>query len=97
MGPAGGAEEIFISEQPITVDQAIQHIKGGIQRGKMSSILVTAEGQKAGRAYDLAEKHTKKRALMPMFVYWGIFNGEEFPRLGIVTWPVAWVLPRLLV
>lgn len=60
VGLAGGAEEIFISEQPITVDQAIQHIKGGIQRGKMSSILVTAEGQKAGRAYDLAESIRKK-------------------------------------
>lgn len=57
---AGGAEEVFIPESPITVDQALEHIKKGIARGKSSSILVTAEGQKAGRAYDLAEAIRKK-------------------------------------
>jgi 6-phosphofructokinase 1 len=60
VGLAGGAEEIFFAENPITVDQAVQTIRRGLERGKKSSILVTAEGQKSGRAYDLAEAIRKK-------------------------------------
>jgi 6-phosphofructokinase 1 len=60
VGVAGGAEEIFIPEQPITVEQAVATIQNGIQRGKTSSILVTAEGKKPGRAYDLAEGIRKR-------------------------------------
>jgi 6-phosphofructokinase 1 len=57
---AGGAEDVFIPENPTGIDEAIQHIQKGIARGKSSSILVTAEGQKPGRAYDLAEAIRKK-------------------------------------
>lgn len=57
---AGGAEEVFIPENLTQIDQAIESIKRGLQRGKTSSILVTAEGQKPGRAYDLAEAIRKK-------------------------------------
>lgn len=60
VGLAVGAEEVFIPEIPVTVDQAIEHIKRGMNRGKGSSILITAEGQKPGRAYDLAENIRKK-------------------------------------
>lgn len=60
VGVAGGAEEIFIPENPATVDQAIERIRRGISRGKRSSILVAAEGHKPGRAYDLAEAIRKK-------------------------------------
>jgi 6-phosphofructokinase 1 len=60
VGLAGGAEEIFIPENPVTVDEAVQHVKRGLARGKTSSILVAAEGQKPGRAYDLAESIRKK-------------------------------------
>lgn len=60
VGLAGGAEEIFIPESPLNIDSVIDHIKKSIQRGKLSSILVTAEGQKPGRAYDLAEAIRKK-------------------------------------
>lgn len=59
-GIAGGAEEIFIPEVPMQVDLAIDKIKKGIEKGKLSSILITAEGQKPGRAYDLAESIRKK-------------------------------------
>ena len=59
-GLSGGAEEIFFQQNTVTVDDAIDHIKRGIQRGKMSSILITAEGEKPGRAYDLAEAIRKK-------------------------------------
>lgn len=60
VGLAGGAEAIFTPDIPITVDQAIDKIKAGLARGKTSSILITAEGQKPGRAYDLADQIRKK-------------------------------------
>jgi 6-phosphofructokinase 1 len=63
VGLAGGAEEVFTPDLPITVDQAIQKIKSAQSKGKTSSILVTAEGQKPGRAYDLAEQIRKKSGL----------------------------------
>lgn len=59
-GLAGGAEEIFFVDNPVTVDQAIDHIRRGMARGKKSSILIAAEGHKPGRAYDLAESIRKK-------------------------------------
>jgi 6-phosphofructokinase 1 len=60
VGLAGGAEEVFIPETLVNVDQAIQSIRRGVARGKGSSILVAAEGQKVGRAYDLAEQIRRK-------------------------------------
>jgi 6-phosphofructokinase 1 len=60
VGLAGGAEEIFVPEFPFQLDKVLLKIKGGIDRGKKSSILVAAEGQKPGRAYDLAEQLRKK-------------------------------------
>lgn len=60
VGIAGGAEEVFIPESPVSVDHAIEHIRRGMARGKKSSILIAAEGHKPGRAYDLAESIRKK-------------------------------------
>lgn len=60
VGLAGGAEAIFTPDFPITVDHAIDKVKQGLARGKGSSILITTEGQKPGRAYDLAEQIRKK-------------------------------------
>lgn len=54
-GLAGGAEEIFFPENPVTADEAVEHIKRGMARGKKSSIIVTAEGHTQGRAYELAK------------------------------------------
>jgi 6-phosphofructokinase 1 len=62
-GLAGGAEEIFFADNSVTVDDAIEHIRRGIASGKKSSILIAAEGQKPGRAYDLAESIRKKSGL----------------------------------
>lgn len=63
VGLAGGAEEIFIPDGTATVEKAIDRIKEGISRGKTSSILITAEGQKPGRAYDLADAIRKKSGM----------------------------------
>jgi 6-phosphofructokinase 1 len=63
VGLAGGAEEIFTPEGSATVEKAIDRIKEGIARGRTSSILITAEGQKPGRAYDLADAIRKKSGM----------------------------------
>jgi 6-phosphofructokinase 1 len=62
-GVAGGAEDIFIPERPFQIEKTIELIKRSQARGKMSSILIAAEGQKPGRAYDLAESIRKNSGL----------------------------------
>lgn len=63
VGLAGGAEEIFTPDGNTTVDKAVERILASISKGKSSSIVITAEGQKPGRAYDLAEAIRKKSGL----------------------------------
>lgn len=65
VGLAGGAEEIFTPDGNTTVDKAVEKIKESVKRGKKSSIIITVEGQKPGRAYDLAEAIRKKSGLEP--------------------------------
>src|SRR5262249_53080584 len=60
VGLAGGSEEIFTPEHPMGVDRVVEKLKLAMAKGKKSSILVAAEGQKPGRAYDLAEQIRKK-------------------------------------
>lgn len=63
VGLAGGAEEILTSDNVIPVDKLVENLKNSRARGKTSSIIVTAEGQKPGRAYDLSEAIRKKSGL----------------------------------
>ncbi|HRO66035.1 MAG TPA: 6-phosphofructokinase [Pseudobdellovibrionaceae bacterium] len=63
VGLAGGAEEIFTPEMNTTVEKAVDRIREAQKRGKKSSIIITAEGQKPGRAYDLADAIRKKSGL----------------------------------
>lgn len=63
VGLAGGAEIIFTPEHLFPIDQAVGQIKAAVSKGKMSSIIIAAEGQKPGRAYDLAEAIRKKSGL----------------------------------
>lgn len=63
VGLAGGAEEIFTPEGNTSVDKAIDRIREARSRGKTSSIIITAEGQKPGRAYDLADAIRKKSGM----------------------------------
>jgi 6-phosphofructokinase 1 len=60
VGVAGGAEQVFIPENPVKIDDVVSHIKNGMSKGKKSHILIAAEGKKPGRAYDLAESIRKK-------------------------------------
>lgn len=63
VGLAGGAEEILTTDNIIPVDKIIENLKNSRSRGKTSSIIITAEGQKPGRAYDLSEAIRKKSGL----------------------------------
>ena len=63
VGLAGGAEEILTADNIITVDKIVENLKNSRARGKTSSIIITAEGQKPGRAYDLSEAIRKKSGL----------------------------------
>nr|HPI41834.1 ATP-dependent 6-phosphofructokinase [Pseudobdellovibrionaceae bacterium] len=63
VGLAGGAEDIFTPDVNTTVDKVVQRVSDSMKRGKTSSIIINAEGQKPGRAYDLAESIRKKSGL----------------------------------
>jgi len=63
VGLAGGAEDVIAPDYPVPIDQIIKRVQNARARGKKSSIIVTAEGEKPGRAYDLAEQFRKRAGL----------------------------------
>lgn len=63
VGVAGGAEEILTPDNLIPIDKIVEKLKESRAKGKTSSIIITAEGQKPGRAYDLAEAIRKRSGL----------------------------------
>ena len=54
-GIAGGAEAILIPEKETQIEQIIKILKRGWHRKKSSMIVIVAEGDDAGGAYDIAE------------------------------------------
>ncbi|MCC6278125.1 MAG: 6-phosphofructokinase [Oligoflexia bacterium] len=56
VGLACGAEQIFMPENKVSIKHACKVIERGVKRGKNSSILICAEGDKPGRAYDIAKQ-----------------------------------------
>lgn len=63
VGLAGGAEDVIAPDYPVPIDHIVKRIKDARSRGKKSSIIITAEGEKPGRAYDLAEQFRKRAGL----------------------------------
>lgn len=63
VGLAGGAEEILTADNIVPVDKIVDNLKKSRARGKTSSIIITAEGQKPGRAYDLSDAIRKRSGL----------------------------------
>jgi 6-phosphofructokinase 1 len=59
-GIAGGAEAILIPESETKIDQIIKILERGWQRKKTSMIVIVAEGDDAGGAYDIAEEVKSK-------------------------------------
>jgi 6-phosphofructokinase 1 len=55
-GIAGGAEDILVPETPTDIDGLTAHLRKGIKVGKISAIVVVAEGDEAGNAFDIASK-----------------------------------------
>ncbi len=60
VGLACGAEIIFTPEGNFTLNEAVTTIQDSIKKGKKSSLVITTEGQKPGRAYDLADALRKR-------------------------------------
>ncbi len=65
VGLACGAEIVFTPEGNFTLDMAVNSIQESVKKGKRSSIIVTTEGQKPGRAYDLADALRKRLNVDP--------------------------------
>jgi len=63
VGVAGGAEGIIIPETPADIDRMGEVLVEGRERGKTSSIVVVAEGNEAGGAYEIAAKVKEKTGL----------------------------------
>jgi len=55
-GIAGGAEHILIPETPTDIEAIGRAITAGRTRGKTSQIVIVAEGDEAGGAFDVGEK-----------------------------------------
>jgi 6-phosphofructokinase 1 len=55
-GIAGGAEEIFVPESPVTIERLVERMREGEARGKKSSIIIVAEGDALGGAQAIAEQ-----------------------------------------
>lgn len=54
VGVCTGAENIVLNSESIDYKKIASDIRRGIRRGKNSSIIIVAEGEKPGRAYDIA-------------------------------------------
>ncbi len=59
-GLAGGVEDILIPERKTDLDEVCQKLEKGRQEGKTSSIIVVAEGDEAGDAFEIGNKIKKK-------------------------------------
>ncbi len=59
-GLAGGVEDILIPEKPLNLEKVCQRLEEGRMRGKTSSIIVVAEGGKAGGAFQIGKKIKKR-------------------------------------
>ena len=55
-GIGGGAEEILIPETDSDIENLCNRLDAGHRRGKKSSIIVVAEGDEAGNAFDIKKK-----------------------------------------
>ena len=54
-GIASGAGYILIPETPTVIDEVVENLERGRRRGKLSNIVVVAEGDDAGGAFDIAK------------------------------------------
>lgn len=62
-GLAGGAEGILLPEVECDLDDLCDKLVKGRQRGKMSSVVVVAEGEEAGGVFEIAKKVKERTGL----------------------------------
>jgi 6-phosphofructokinase 1 len=55
-GIAGGAEELFIPEVPLGVDELCSRLTNTFEQGKKSAIVVIAEGDQPGNSFQIARE-----------------------------------------
>jgi 6-phosphofructokinase 1 len=60
VGLGGGAETILVPEKKVSVPEVARTIERGMKRGKSSSIIVMAEGEKPGLSYRVADALEKR-------------------------------------
>lgn len=53
-GIAGGAEDILVPETPTDIGALAAHLRKGATAGKVSAMVVVAEGDEAGNAFEIA-------------------------------------------
>jgi 6-phosphofructokinase 1 len=59
-GISGGAEAILVPELHTSIDELIAKLEYGVQRKKSSSIVIVAEGEEEGGAFEVARKVKEK-------------------------------------
>ncbi|MFT6632431.1 MAG: 6-phosphofructokinase 1 [Bacteriovoracaceae bacterium] len=55
VGICTGAESVLLNSETVDYDKMGKAIRKGMRRGKTSSIIIVAEGEKPGRSYKIAE------------------------------------------
>ena len=63
VGICTGAENILLNNEEVNYENIAEDITRGIKRGKNSSIIIVAEGEKPGRSYDIAKKLEKDHGI----------------------------------
>ena len=59
-GIAGGAETILIPDAEESIPKICKSVERGVERGKTSSIIIVAEGQRPGRSQTIANRLAKR-------------------------------------
>ncbi|MBN2175596.1 MAG: 6-phosphofructokinase [Bacteroidales bacterium] len=59
-GIAGGAEDILVPETVTSIDELIEILEKGFRQNKTSAVIIVAEGDDAGGAFEVAKKVKEK-------------------------------------
>ena len=70
-GIAGGAEELVIPEEEVSIARISERIRAGFTTGKKSAIVVVAEGKKPGISFEIAREIGKQLNTDPRVVILG--------------------------
>ncbi|MBT4790406.1 MAG: 6-phosphofructokinase [Halobacteriovoraceae bacterium] len=60
VGICSGAEHVLLNKDQVDYKKVSDTVRKGIRRGKNSSILVVAEGEKPGRSYEISQELAEK-------------------------------------